>query len=142
MKKEVIAFVLFIIGIFLLGSSPSPTGAVIGIPVISSSFIGLIFFIASLILLVREERGLEKEVKNEARELLKRGRIPTKIRDLIKVARDMGYDILERSDKIVVRYGTAGGGYSVAASIPRKSRITRDTSRRILKHLDDYADNL
>lgn len=140
-KKEVIAFILLIIGIFLIGSTPTPTGAVIG-TVITTNFLGFILFLASLILLVAEE-GLETKIEgkpkskierelNLAQALLERRQIPTKYRELCSIAIKMGYKPKEGSDHVdIYRNGER------ITEIPRHKGhdLNKNTARGILRAL-------
>lgn len=133
-KKEAIVFILFILGVFLLGSSPTPTGAIIGIPSITSNFIGLIFFLASLILLVSEGE-LEKKIRNEARELIERNQIITKTKILKSIASKAGCKLEPGGN----HWSVYNRKHQFITQIPYHKEIGRGLAKNILSAIAEYG---
>ena len=125
-KKRVIGFILVIIAIAILISNVAITGAVIGTNTSNSlSLIAVILLVVGLILMSRRDR-------NYAQESLDNGRYTSNTRELKRMARKMGYDLVESN-----REGTkVYKGRNVITIIPNHRNVEgRGTVKRILEAL-------
>lgn len=122
--KKVVGVFLFLIGTFFLISSQSGmTGNVISERANAlSSVFGLIFIIIGLILTIK---------RNLAQEVLDSRKTVDNTNELIRIAKQMGYNIREGYKKgSQITY--AG---SVLTTIPKHNKINSKTARGILKAL-------
>ena len=88
-KKRFIGLALIAISLIIIVSNAGITGAVIGISSSNSlSLIAIAFFVIGLILISQRER-------NYAREILEQRRYVDDTRELKKIARKMGYSLME-----------------------------------------------
>lgn len=138
MKKEGIGIILFVIGIFLLGSTPTPTGAIIGIPAITSNFIGLIFFLASIILLTSSSVKKKSSIKD----LLESGVEITSTKTLVNLLKKEGIHVTKGRGG--GKYGRKGGwrkimykGQTIGGFLDNDF-ITSTQSERILTKVSKY----
>ncbi|MEK6914632.1 MAG: type II toxin-antitoxin system HicA family toxin [Nanoarchaeota archaeon] len=88
-KKRFIGLILIVMSLIILVSNVKITGAVIGAPISTSiNFIAITLLVVGLILTSQRER-------NYAQEILEQRRYVDDTRELKKIARKMGYSLIE-----------------------------------------------
>ncbi len=88
-KKRFIGLAFIAISLIIIVSNASITGAVIGTSSSNSlSLVAIIFFVAGLVLMSQRDR-------NYAQEILEQRRYVDDTRELKKIARKMGYNLME-----------------------------------------------
>ena len=128
-KPQIFLSIIFIISGLILISDVSlskMTGNVIGgKPIIGFSFIGILFLILGIVLFfISQEGGLEK---NLAQQTLESRRVIDKPRDLMHIAKKMGY--MMRNTKEGASVYDSEGKYVTVIPI---HEVTGRTARRIL----------
>lgn len=125
-KKRVVGFVFIALAIGITASNFSITGAVIGTSISNSlSLIATAFLVVGLILMSYQDR-------NYAQEILDQRRYVDDTRELKKIARKMGYNLIEGNKEGTRVYS----GNQVLTVIPNHRKIQgRGTVKSILEAL-------
>lgn len=136
MRKQVIGGFLSLLGaILILNSFSGITGFAIskGIGTSTSTIFGIVLFVCGLALLaLGEQESLEKRLQeNLARDILKRGRVLSKPREIKKVVDQMGYDYRKTKEGLQV-LDRNGRPLTV---IPKHPTISYGVYKNIMKAL-------
>jgi len=125
-RKRFIGLVLIGISLVMIASNVSITGAVIGTSITNSiSFVAIVLLVVGLILTSQREI-------NYAREILEQGRYVDDTKELKKIARKMGYNLMEGYKEGTRVYS----GHEVLTVIPNHRKIGgKGTAKSILEAL-------
>jgi hypothetical protein len=125
-KKRITGFVFIVLAIGITISNISITGAVIGVTISNSlSLVSIILLVVGLILVTHQDR-------NYAQEILNQRRYVDDTRELKKIAKKMGYTLMEGYKEGTRVYD----GESVLTVIPNHRKIGgKGTAKSILEAL-------